>query len=82
MKSDLREKYGRSKNTRQLINAAIRAELAGGNQALDALGQLDLRYDLTEGPAGAFAKDTLHTIVDAMAAEIRRRYGLPPREQD
>ena len=39
-KDDLRAKYGRTKKTRQLINAAIRAEQPFGNEILDLLEQV------------------------------------------
>jgi hypothetical protein len=71
-KRDLGEKYGSSKNSTQLVNAAIRAEIPGGSEALDALDKLR--------PAGGQALEAIRSIVDAMGDEIRRRYQMPPRE--
>lgn len=63
---DLIAKYG-NKSGLRLINAAIRAEIPGGAEALDALDALRTS-DNAEGLA------LVRAIVDAMAAEIRRRY--------
>lgn len=70
---ELAAKYGKSKNSTQLVNAAIRAEIPGGNEALDALDTLR-----TAGNEQGLA--AVRLIVDAMADEIRRRYDMPPRE--
>ena len=72
-KRDLGEKYGKSKNTTQLVNAAIRAEIPGGCEALDALDELRAAGN-DQGLAA------IRLVVDAMADEIRRRYDMPPRE--
>jgi hypothetical protein len=73
-KSDLAAKYGASKNLRQLINAAIRAELPGGAAALDAL--YTARTAAAESAIGEDCLTSVRQIIDAMADEIRRRYGL------
>lgn len=67
--ADLKAKYGKNKEARVLINRAIRAELVGGNEALDALDALRNRADEP-------TLQRLRAIVSAMADEIRRRYGL------
>jgi hypothetical protein len=67
---DLAAKYG-SGNRARLINKAIRAELVGGNEALHALDRLRIH--------GGPALDLVRDIVEAMAAEIRRRYNIPQR---
>lgn len=69
---DLAAKYGKSKNSTQLVNAAIRAELAGGNEALDSLDRLR-----EMGNSAGLA--AVRAIVDAMASDIRRRYDLPAK---
>lgn len=69
---DLAAKYGTG-NRARLINKAIRAELVGGNEALAALDRMKLQ--------GGPGLDLVRAIVEAMAAEIRRRYGLPPRAE-
>lgn len=38
---DLRDKYGRNLKSRQVINAAIRGEIVGGDDCLDALALAD-----------------------------------------
>jgi len=71
---DLAAKYGRGNSTR-LINRAIEAELPGGREALEAfrvVRELRLRDDDAVLVA-------LRAVLSAMSAEIRRRYGLPPR---
>ena len=84
---ELREKYRKtSGSAREAINRAIRAELAGGNEALDALELFhkivqrtgDLEADGKTPTIAQVAHDRLVTIVDAMEAEIRRRYDMPP----
>src|SRR5262245_16788329 len=77
-KRDLGAKYGASKNTTQLINAAIRAECPGGNEAIDALRDLRTLHDNRGLPDTAAALAAMRRVVDAMAAEIRRRYDMPP----
>lgn len=72
---DLSAKYG-NKNRNNLINAAIRAELAGGGQALEALNDLRMIDDRERSRTSAKALEHARAIVDAMADEIRRRYGL------
>jgi hypothetical protein len=67
---ELAEKYGKNKNSTQRLNAAIRAEIPGGSEALDALDSL--RFAGNEQGAAA-----VRSIIAAMAAEIRRRYNLP-----
>jgi hypothetical protein len=82
---ELKEKYGRSRGA---INRAIRDELAGGNELLDALElfhKIVLRLgeyeDDGKTPTVAqVAHDRLCGIANAMEAEIRRRYGMPPNE--
>jgi len=78
---DLAAKYGTNKGSMQLIHAAIRAALPGGNEFLDALeiahkaaGRGD---DRTMNAIGRVLS-ALCTVKAAMAAEIRRRYGMPP----
>ncbi|WP_321376979.1 hypothetical protein [Trichococcus shcherbakoviae] len=82
---DLREKYGSNGGTPAVINRAIRAECPGGNEALDALRSFHeiLRSDRLESNPTAkamaeAARNRLVEIANAMEAEIRRRYGMPP----
>jgi hypothetical protein len=87
---DLAAKYGKSKNSKQLINAAIRAELTAGNEALDALTLADsLILRLRDGRAPPIVLDlgeqtlaAVHGIAEAMRSEIRKRYGMPPELDD
>ncbi|MDQ3288925.1 MAG: hypothetical protein M3Q42_11845 [Pseudomonadota bacterium] len=73
---ELREKYVKS-NAKAAINAAIRAELPGGDEALDVLERLHHRVQETASRDAGFALDQLRLVVAAMEAEIRRRYGMP-----
>jgi hypothetical protein len=77
---DLAAKYGKSKNSTQLVNAAIRAEIPGGEVALNWLDHLRTRHELTGSQDAEYGLAAVRSIVDAMAAEIRRRYGMPARE--
>jgi hypothetical protein len=72
---DLQAKYGK-KNVRRLLNAAIRAELPGGAEAIDALDELRRWQDRRDDESVQAALALLRRIIDAMALEIRRRYDL------
>ena len=84
---DLRARYGKtSGSAREAINWAIRAELPGGAETLDAL-ELFHKIMLRVGPFEAdgrtptvaqVAHDRISAVANAMEAEIRRRYGMPP----
>lgn len=81
---DLAEKYGRG-NSRHLINRAIRAELVGGDNCLDALNALDqlkqqwVRRGWTEGLGEIeTALSAVHAVYALLRAEIRGRYDMPP----
>lgn len=72
---DLKAAYsdGRNRKGRQLINAAIRAELPGGTEVLDALALIQ--------PSAATSKEyawlnAVQKAVDAMADAIARKYDL------
>ena len=85
---EIREKYGGK--LPKAINRAIRAEVRGGNEALDTLTRLAgaARHSRWKNPAG---KDTPEAeayfrhkrdVVDRMEAEVRRRWGVPPDENE
>jgi len=80
---ELGEKYGRNKKSAQLINAAIRAELPGGNELLDALERAHKIAGRDERSAGMIGPvlSGLRAAKVAMEAEIRRRYDMPPRDE-
>jgi hypothetical protein len=85
---ELREKYGGK--LAKAINRAIRAEIPGGNEALDKLTQLagpawrsgwaEKNGKPTE-PAVVYQKHK-RDVVDKMEAQIRRQYGIPPAEPE
>ena len=81
---ELREKYGGK--LAKAINRAIRAEVTGGNEALNKLTQLAgpalhshwkdrMGQDTPE--AAAYFKHK-REVVDRMEAEVRKRWGVPP----
>jgi hypothetical protein len=83
---DLRAKYGGK--LPKAINRAIRAELPGGNEALDKLTRLAAPIlqsgwkDRTGKPtpeATAFFKHK-RDVVDKMEAQIRQKWGIPMDE--
>jgi hypothetical protein len=82
-KPDLKAKYGGG-NTRTTINRAIRAELAGGNECLDAVHALEqLRREwasrgFTEG-MGDVEAALRHAgaVYERLKAEILDRYEMP-----
>lgn len=85
---DLKTRYELPKNTksRQAINYALRAELVGGDDLLDALPLVDrLVVRLRErGLAGVdeaqAALDGLRRTRDVMESIIRDRYEMPAAE--
>lgn len=79
---DLRAVYGASLKGRAAVNAAIRAELVGGDDLLDAMERVDrLAARLRErGLAGAAeaqaALDQLRACREVLSEVIAARYGL------
>lgn len=73
---DLTNKYGKNKNLNSAINAAIREEIAGGHEILEALPKIRERAG---DPLYARLLPHLRDLMDIMAGEIRQRYGLEPR---
>ena len=83
---ELRTKYGGKLD--KAINRAIRAEVAGGNEALDRLTQLagaarQSRWKDHAGrdtpEAAAYFKHQ-QDVVGRMEADVRRRWGIPPEQ--
>jgi hypothetical protein len=79
-KRELAAKYGEKQNTAKLINRAIRTELTGGPELLDLLDWLHKHPSLIDAPDGRELLSQLRAISDAMAGEIRRRYGMENKE--
>jgi hypothetical protein len=74
---DMRERFG-GRTIREAIHAAIRADLPGGPETLDAYS-LCQRYKANFTTVETIgARDAVWRILTAMEAEIRRRYELPP----
>jgi hypothetical protein len=80
---ELREKYGGK--LAKAINRAIRAEIPGGNEALDKLTHLAAPV-LQSGWKDAKGKETPEAaayfkhkrdVVNRMDAEVRRKWGVP-----
>ena len=83
---EIREKYGGK--LAKAINRAIRAELPGGNQALDKLTHLAApilqagwkdRQGNPTPEATAYFKHK-REVVDKLEAEVRKRWGIPIQE--
>lgn len=80
----IRAKYGGK--LPKAINRAIRAEIPGGNEALEKLTQLAgaARHsgwkDKAGNPTAEAAAYYRHKrdVVDRMHAEVRKRWGVPP----
>jgi len=79
-KQDLAAKYGTSKSSKQLVNAAIRAELPGGTEALDLYAHCRAMNERFHQPDTEKAYHLAADVVEALAAAIRQRYGLPLRQ--
>jgi hypothetical protein len=80
---ELQAKYDKS-NADAAINAAIRAEIPGGSELLGALEVAHKAAGRKDDPAAATVSrilTALRAAKAAMEAEIRRRYGIPAREQ-
>jgi hypothetical protein len=83
----IREKYGGK--LPKAINRAIRAEIPGGNEALDKLTQLagaarHSGWKDFEGNSTVEAKAYFRhkrDVIDRMDAEVRKRWGVPPAEE-
>lgn len=84
---EIREKYGGK--LAKAINRAIRAEIPGGNQALDTLTQLagPARHsgwkDRSGNPTPEATAYYRHQrdVVDKMEAQVRRAWGVPLEEK-
>jgi len=80
----LRAKYGGK--LAKAINRAIRAELPGGNEALDRLTHLAgaARQSHWKDRAGKHTEEAAayyrhkRDVIDAMDAQIRRKWGISP----
>jgi hypothetical protein len=84
---ELGAKYGKGSG-RGLVNRAIRAELLGGDEALDALTAIHhaaqhAATDMVKCVASLSAAHTLMSeLVRKMSNEIARRYELPSYEPE
>ena len=82
----IREKYGGK--LAKAINRAIRAEIAGGNQALDKLTELAgaARHSGWKDRSGRDTPEAAayfrhkREVLGPMDAEVRKRWGVPPDE--
>jgi hypothetical protein len=81
---ELRAKYGGK--LAKAINRAIRAEVKGGNEALDTLTQLagPARHSRWKDPSGQATAEAAayyrhQEVVARMEDEVRKRWGVPPR---
>jgi len=78
-KENLKEKYGKSKATKSLYNAAIRAECPGGNETLDLLELVSAMRgrcrDNEELAKLTTIEDRLQTIRERMLIDVKIRWG-------
>ena len=85
---EIREKYGGK--LAKAINRAIRAEIPGGNEALDKLTQLagTARQSKWKDHAGHDTPEAVlyfrhkREVVDRMTAQVRRKWGVPPDKDE
>jgi len=81
---EIRAKYGG--HLAKAINRAIRAEIPGGNQALDKLTELAgaarqsgwKDHKGRNTPEAVAYHNHQKNVVDRMDAEVRKRWGVPP----
>jgi hypothetical protein len=79
----IRDKYGGK--LAKAINRAIRAEVAGGNQALDKLTELAgaarhsgwFDHQGNKTPEAAAYYKHKRNVIDKMDAAVRKRWGVP-----
>lgn len=76
---ELQQKYQAS-NSKAAIHRAIRAEIPGGTEALDALERIHQVHRGSRAKEAGIALAELRQVVAAMEEEIRRRYDMPPRQ--
>ena len=84
---ELREKYGGK--LAKAINRAIRAEIPGGNEALDRLTNLAgaARHSHWEDKVGQPTPEASayfrhqREVVDRMEAQVRQTWGIPPARE-
>ncbi len=83
---ELRAKYGGK--LAKAINRAIRAEVKGGNEALDKLTELagPARHSRWKDSSGhdtaeAAAYYRHQEVIARMDAEVRKRWGVPPEKK-
>lgn len=84
---ELRTKYGGK--LAKAINRAIRAELPGGNEALDKLTHLAgaARHSHWKDKAGRPTAEAAayfrhqREVVEPMEAQVRRKWGIPPADK-
>ncbi|MGB3222495.1 MAG: helix-turn-helix transcriptional regulator [Desulforhopalus sp.] len=77
----LKEKYGKGKKTRQLYNAAIRAECPGGSELLDLIELVSkMRHQravsIDEYSKLLIVEDRLQVIRDRMYHDVKDRWGI------
>ena len=79
-KKKLQEKYGKNKKSRQLYNAAIRAECPGGSELLDLLELISSMRGRTNSADEAgklrIIEDRLQLIRERMLCDVRERWGI------
>ena len=84
---ELREKYGGK--LAKAINRAIRAEIPGGNEALDKLTDLAAPIlqsgwkDRSGNPTPEAAAYFKHkrNVVDKLEAQVRKKWGIPMEDK-
>jgi len=89
--ADLREKYGKKRNSKHVINSAIRAEIPGGGKILDAGHLLSMRIPHLPPHYQNKMYDALDLMLLAMGemkASIAQKYGvgtgepMPPQPEE
>lgn len=80
---ELKEKYGKNKKSRQLYNAAIRAECPGGGELLDLLELVSsMRGRVASADEASKLKtieDRLQLIRERMFYNVRERWNIEER---
>jgi len=80
MKEEFRKKYGKNKKSRQLYNAAIRAECPGGDELVELL-ELVSKMRGRSNSADEASKlrtieDRLQLIRERMLCDVRERWQI------
>jgi hypothetical protein len=78
--NDLRKVYGKNKKAGQAVNAAVRAEIPGGAEILEATHRLRKHFPNISGQEIQIVYEKLVSASEKMKSSIARKYHLKTYE--